>query len=171
MTPLIPAQPPASYLYLPGAVQEFAHGYFAWLKHRPMCGLNQAEYGPDSPVGFLLVKRTTSIDDELWTARMILAANLRRALRDAYPDASNRPAEFRKRTRCDVGLSVIKRLLKPQNANDPYPKLDTLVRLARALGISVYELVIDARDMRGLSNNGPEDGGELVAKGRDLKRG
>jgi hypothetical protein len=101
---------------------------------------------------------------------MILAANLQRALRDAYPDATNRPAELVKRGKCAVGISVIKRLLRPKTAKDPYPTLETLVRLATALGISVFELVIDARDMRSLSPTNPEDRGELVDKGRDLKR-
>lgn len=51
----------------------------------------------------------------------------------------------------EVGKSVINRLLKPKTADDPYPTLETLVRLANGLGIGVYELVIDSRGMRELN--------------------
>lgn len=69
----------------------------------------------------------------------------------------------------DVGKSVINRLLKPKNQDDPYPTLETLVRLANGLGIGLYELVIDSRDMRELSDRGLHREPERVEKVRSLK--
>lgn len=68
----------------------------------------------------------------------------------------------------DVGKSVINRLLKPKTSDDPYPTLETLVRLANGLGIGVYELVIDSRGMRDLSERGYKEP-ERVEKVRSLK--
>lgn len=119
-----------------------------------MFGLNQAEHGPESPVRFSSVKRTNQIEDDLWAARQILAANLYKAMARVFKDEANRPVALMRKT--DVGQSVIKRLLKPKTKSDPYPTLETLVRLAGGLGISVFELVIDAHDMRGISSNKTE---------------
>lgn len=70
----------------------------------------------------------------------------------------------------EVGKSVINRLLKPKTQDDPYPTLETLVRLANGLGIGVYELVIDARGMRELSERTARLGmAERVEKVRSLK--
>lgn len=68
-------------------------------------------------------------------------------------DDANRPLALTKKGQCEVGVSVIKRLLRPKADTDPYPTLETLVKLATALDITVFELVIDAHDMRSIVNS------------------
>lgn len=121
------------------------------LKSKPKFGPNQAEHGPKAAVGFYQVKRTSPIDDKLWAARQTLAVNLQRAMARTFKDEPNRPLALEKRT--GIGKSGINRLLRPKTKDDPYPTLATLVRLADGLKISVFELVVDAHDMRDIIGN------------------
>lgn len=98
------------------------------------------------------MRKQTKIDEELWLARQTLAINLRRAMAKKLSRESNQPVALQNKT--GVGKSVISRLLKPKGADDPYPTLETLVRLANGLGLGVFELVIDASDMRELGDRG-----------------
>jgi hypothetical protein len=136
-----------------------------------MFGLYQAEHGPKAGVRcFLVKKKKTPVDDELWMARQTLANNLHRAMAKKFKDEPNRPAALEKTS--EVGKSVIKRLLKPKNEKDPYPTLETLVRLAHGLGIDVFELVIDAQGQRELADREPRSNAvDRVPDARDLKRG
>lgn len=137
--------------------------------HRPKLGLYQVKHGSSNGLASLCVKTKLKIEDELWDARQTLAINLRRAMAecDKLREKPNKAVALESIT--DVGKSVINRLLKPKNQDDPYPTLETLVRLANGLGIGLYELVIDSRDMRELSDRGLHREPERVEKVRSLK--
>lgn len=136
---------------------------------RPKLGLYQVKHGSINGLASICVKTKLKIDEDLWTARQNLAINLRRAMADCdrLRDKPNKAVALESIT--EVGKSVINRLLKPKNQDDPYPTLETLVRLANGLGIGLYELVIDSRDMRELSERGPHREPERVEKVRSLK--
>lgn len=134
----------------PPVDQERIRGSFALREYSPIFGIAQVTPGIASGIAFSAMKKQSRIDEELWIARQTLAINLRRALAKKLPKDSNRPVALSNRT--GVGKSVISRLLKPKGPDDPYPTLETLVRIANGLGIGVFELVIDASDMRDLGD-------------------
>lgn len=125
-------------------------GSFALCEYSPIFGIAQVAHGIEPGLAFSPMKKQSRIDEELWLARQVLAINLRRALAKKLAKETNRPVALSNRT--GVGKSVISRLLKPKDALDPYPTLETLVRIANGLGIGVFELVIDASDMRDLGD-------------------
>lgn len=130
----------------------------------------QVKHGPGNGLALTCVKNIQKVDEQLWSARLTLAINLRRAMTDCarLREKPNKAVALEAIT--EVGKSVINRLLKPKDQDDPYPTLETLVRLANGLGIGVYELVIDSRDMRELNERTARlSTPERVEKVRGLK--
>lgn len=161
----------ANYPLSPLAVQERSHGgSVACPEYSPIFGITQTEHGTRLPIPFSGVKKKGNVTTSLQSAKNTFATNLKNEMVDRYGSVDEAITALVKDK--IAGRSTLYRLINADTPAYPWPKLNTLVSIANGLGISIVQLVGNARDIRLQLIRGSEahESDRAADNVRDLKR-